>query len=348
MTTYSSSPVALGIWLVAYALAAMALAASGWMALRPGRVHSGWWTAVRASWLVVVALAVVDAIRRGRDAVLEGDPLVLQFPVITGGIVILMAMAVQEAAMRSRPHWRRWGSRAFHVAASTALLAAVSYRFLGLTAAIPSSMTDFGSASTTAAVNEVHALTDQGTPIPLRRLVADGFPDADEPLVPERFACRVIDSGDPSDRANCHGWVFTDGDYLVPGEHVDSILAENGYEPVDRPKIDDLIVYRGADGRVVHTGRVKAVGREGFTLIESKWGSLHTYFHLPEDQCYSSEFRFYRSARKGHRLTLVNGPLPPTTPADDSGEPAELARTPRPRGFGRPLPAAGPKKPRPS
>jgi hypothetical protein len=343
-----TSQVALVIWLSAYALALVATVGSAWLALRPGRVPVGRWNAVRIGWLAVVTLAVLDAVRRGRDAVLEGDPLVVQFPVITGGIVILSVMAVQEAAMRSRPHWRRWGSRVFHVCGSLALLAAVSHRFLGLTAPTPSSLANLATAGATASVSEMHALTDGGTPIPLRRLLPQGETADGEPatLVPERFACRVIDSGAPGASTNCHGWVFTDGDYLVPGEHVDSILAENGYEPVKHPRIDDLIVYRDTDGMVIHTGRVKAVGRQGFTLIESKWGSLRTYLHLPEDQCYSAEYGYYRSARRGHRLLLVNGPPPPAGPTVDSEEPAELARTPRPRGFGTTPPTAKPKKPR--
>lgn len=344
------SQVALLIWLAAYAIALLAAVGSAWLTCRPGRVPAVWWNAVRLGWLAVVSLAVVDAVRRGRDAVLEGDPLVVQFPVITGGIVVLAVMAVQEAAMRSRPHWRRWGGRVFHVCGSVALLAAVSHRFLGLTTATPASLVNLASGGSTASVSEVHALTDGGTPIPLMRLLPQGGiadPVGEHAsLVPERFACRVIDSGAPTASTNCHGWVFTDGDYLVPGEHVDSILAENSYEPVERPRIDDLIVYRDEDGRVIHTGRVKAVGRAGFTLIESKWGSLHTYLHLPEDQCYSAEYGFYRSPRSGHRLTLVNGPLPDPLQAGDSQEPAELARTPRPRGFGTALPSARPKKPR--
>ncbi|MFM8891339.1 MAG: hypothetical protein ACKOTB_06895, partial [Planctomycetia bacterium] len=46
-------------------------------------------------------------------------------------------------------------------------------------------------------------------------------------------------------------------------------------------------------------------GDDGFVLVESKWGPLHTYWHTPEAQSYSQRFDYWRSPRAGHLLTIV-------------------------------------------
>lgn len=37
---------------------------------------------------------------------------------------------------------------------------------------------------------------------------------------------------------------------------------------------------------------------------------MHLYLHLPEDQCYSAEYGYYRSPRFGHLLRIVKGAPP--------------------------------------
>ena len=65
----------------------------------------------------------------------------------------------------------------------------------------------------------------------------------------------------------------------------------------------DLIVYRSAETRkVLHTGLVSARSPQGMALVESKWGRMGRFLHLPEDQTYSCFWQFYRSPRKGHLL----------------------------------------------
>ena len=167
-----------------------------------------------------------------------------------------------------------------------------------------------------AEVPDVTAWTDLGTPIPLftynapaRQSVGD-----DHVLRSLELTKRVIQTELPNDRCNCHGWTFADGQYVIRGQDVDCILAENNYVPVTDPRVGDLIIYRGEDGHVLHSGIVRAVGADGFVLVESKWGFLGRYLHEPDVQCYSPYYTYYRSERPGHRL--IGLPAPPV-----AGEP---------------------------
>ena len=106
----------------------------------------------------------------------------------------------------------------------------------------------------------------------------------------------------PDFRANCHGWVFADGRYIIRGKDVDKILSDNRYLRVARPQSGDVVVYRSkADNKVLHTGVVRFVD-QGLVLIESKWGVWGRYLHQPEHQPYSNRFAFYRAPRPGHQL----------------------------------------------
>jgi hypothetical protein len=108
----------------------------------------------------------------------------------------------------------------------------------------------------------------------------------------------IVRSG-PDPSHNCHGWVFTGGQFWVAGV-VDDILADNEYRLVSTPAVGDLAVYRGARGEVVHSGIVRSA--EGCTLVESKWGPMSRFIHRPEDQPFGGACTFYRSDRHGHLL----------------------------------------------
>jgi hypothetical protein len=108
----------------------------------------------------------------------------------------------------------------------------------------------------------------------------------------------IVRSG-PDPSHNCHGWVFTGGQFWVAGV-VDDILADNEYRMVSTPAVGDLAVYRGARGEVVHSGIVRSA--EGCTLVESKWGPMSRFIHRPEDQPFGGACTFYRSDRRGHLL----------------------------------------------
>lgn len=144
-------------------------------------------------------------------------------------------------------------------------------------------------------------MTDQGTRIQLYECTEE-VPADQDPL--PKFAGQRIATGPSDPRANCHGWTFTGGKYFVPGEFVETIVRENRYEPVAVPQVGDLVVWRDSSQFPVHTGIVKAVGRDDFVLVESKWGHKGRYLHEPRHPGYSENFTYYRSPRSGHLLRI--------------------------------------------
>lgn len=118
--------------------------------------------------------------------------------------------------------------------------------------------------------------------------------------------------------SNCHGWVFTGGQFWVSSDQVDTILKDNQYFPVTEPQPGDLAVYREPEaGKVSHTGIVRYLSNGNkLILVESKWGNLGRFLHPHGTHCYGQdECTFYRSARAGHRLKGL--------PADTPSVPAE-------------------------
>lgn len=152
------------------------------------------------------------------------------------------------------------------------------------------------------------ALTDGGIVVPL------GWPQDQtaERGIPDGFEGQLIVAGRGNALSNCHGWVFTGGRYWIPIESVDTILNDNGYKLVPTPLADDLIVYRGDDGRPVHTGIVKAVGDDGFVLVESKWGKQDIFWHTRDQQAFGTRFEYWHADRDGHLLRLSSRTMPAT------------------------------------
>ncbi|HLD36702.1 MAG TPA: fibronectin type III domain-containing protein, partial [Planctomycetota bacterium] len=84
----------------------------------------------------------------------------------------------------------------------------------------------------------------------------------------------------PTDSYNCWGWTFTCGSgWMDDPIDVDNVLSDNGYTQIPPTasapaQPGDVIVYRDAQGNVLHTGIVRevdpATGQP--TLVESKWG----------------------------------------------------------------------------
>ena len=152
----------------------------------------------------------------------------------------------------------------------------------------------------------VELRTDRGTRIAAYRLL-DAVANGEElnnwlAANSRRYARNSIAVAPPETQSNCHGWVFAAGQCFIRGTDVDCILAENDYVAAPQPEPDDLVVYRDEQGGVVHSGVVKAVGREGFALVESKWGFYGRFLHEAREQCYSPLFAYYRSSRNGHCL----------------------------------------------
>ena len=150
--------------------------------------------------------------------------------------------------------------------------------------------------------------TDRGTAIPLFHFDADdqkfqSFAQTFEGRYPN-FSNTIISRQTADKEANCHGWVFTGGKFLVRGESVEQILEDNGYRSVKEPATGDVIIYRSLAGNILHTALVQAILNDGTVLAESKWGIDQRFIHLPEHQPYSSEFTYYRTNRRDHRILV--------------------------------------------
>ena len=153
------------------------------------------------------------------------------------------------------------------------------------------------------------AVSDRGRPIQLFRMQSEvpgwpgGFQGTTTAL--KRMLQTVICRAEPTCSANCHGWVFAGGKYLIDGRGVQTILDDNGYQRCSDPRPGDLIVYWS--GRyIAHSGLVSAVLADGTVLIESKWNLQERFLHLPEHQPYSREFSYYRTARGSHEITILD------------------------------------------
>jgi hypothetical protein len=152
-----------------------------------------------------------------------------------------------------------------------------------------------------AVAGNFSAQTDCGRAIPLYKIERDAeYQEVDEASTYQGSS--LVRTGPADPESNCHGWVFALGEYFIAGEVIDDILDDNGYAEVAAPQAGDLIVYRGPEGSVEHTGVVREVSNSGEIFVESKWGSQARYLHAPADQPYWRSWGFYRSEREGHRL----------------------------------------------
>lgn len=300
----SSLPL-VAVWLCLLVAMACATAGTAWLALSGRRGYSWWSTFVRWSLVVVTALAVADvALRSSQPAETEGSWVIVRLGFGLGGILLATAILAAPPARGDRWGWAWTGGLVFALALSC-------LRFQAVAAPQRVDLDPFLALPVEAETDETgaHGVTDRGTMIHLRRYITPEH----EPLVPDGFDGRVIVADSSRSPANCHGWVFTGGRFQVGAADVQQILDDNGYVAVATPRTGDLIVYRDEQGKIVHTGLVKAIGPEGFVLIESKWGPLDIYWHTPHDQVYSERFEYWRSARDGHLLGIV-GPADAARP----------------------------------
>lgn len=194
----------------------------------------------------------------------------------------------------------RWTRRWAAAAAACCAAAAVGVIALALRPPAERSGQD---AVRLVPVPGVRAVTDLGRPVPIGVPTPDGAVEA----MPEGFEWRAIAASRGERVANCHGWVFAGGAYWLPSDWIDTILRDNGYQRTADPAVGDVIIYRDGTGRPHHSGLVKAIGDDGFVLIESKWGLLDVFWHTPRDQAFGDRFEYWHSDRRGHRLRLSGG-----------------------------------------
>jgi hypothetical protein len=153
-------------------------------------------------------------------------------------------------------------------------------------------------------------ITDKGNYIPLYRLDTDfsTFVNYSETADGKyiSFVHEGIERNGPDQNANCHGWVFTDGRFLLKGDDVDVILADNGYVQVASPEPGDIVIYRDSSERILHTALVQGILRDGTIISESKWGVDKRFLHLPDDQPYSTIYHYYRTTRSHHLIEILS------------------------------------------
>jgi hypothetical protein len=117
----------------------------------------------------------------------------------------------------------------------------------------------------------------------------------------ERASIQVLTP--PTGRYNCHGLVFASRRTNIPpvgiNVSIDDLLDEDVYERVSPPpQIGDIIVYRGRNGEIDHTGYVigvDSIGGTGIAVVWSKWGALGEYVHRetvsPYKECETEYWR---------------------------------------------------------
>jgi hypothetical protein len=162
------------------------------------------------------------------------------------------------------------------------------------------------------------AVTDAGRELPLC-----AYDESDDGLLDQelsiinlvQYSHQIIRIAEPSARSNCHGWVYFGGQYAVRSRDVDTILADNGYAPVEQPAPGDVATYRGSSDEITHSALVRLVREDGAVIVESKWGPLGVYLHPVEIQPYGLRRTYYHSDRSGHLVRVL-----PTTSrsADES------------------------------
>ncbi len=161
------------------------------------------------------------------------------------------------------------------------------------------------------------AFTDKGTVVQLFRCQP-----VDETVVAKPtdrdygFEDRVMRLSYATTQANCHGWVFTEGKFLLCGNDVQKILADHLYSRTSKPVAGDVIIYRDAMGNILHTGLVRFLNEKGEPFIESKWGIQGHFLHRPQDQIYSQYYSYYHTERSSH-LISVSKPLQSDVAASD-------------------------------
>jgi len=237
---------------------------------------------------------------------------------IMGWLHVIAVAATAVALFELEPIARKWNfSARFSTLVRPAVLITMSaLGLLGSTWRFHEhayeEMSRFGQANlpmlpSIIAVPEAVAVTDSGRSLPLYRFeVPDDATLSSAETLGNDIGEKVIvsESDEVPTNSNCHGWVFTDGHYFIGNDLVDLILKENGYQLVEEPDLGDLIIYRDEQGLPIHTGIVKAIGKDHFVLVESKWGGMPVYLHRPLDQVYSTHYAYYHSPRDSHRLHI--------------------------------------------
>lgn len=169
---------------------------------------------------------------------------------------------------------------------------------------------------------ESEVLTDRGTKVrcldSLDPRSAEDHQRIENAFFRERWSRDdVIRQSPGDDRCNCYGWVFTGGRHWIPDAYLETILQENGYREVPKPKSGDLVVYR-QNGQAIHLAIVRYTAKARPPMVEGKWGFNGVFLHAVDRSTYGQSFTFHRSPRVGHLLAGIPASADPKI--DESAE----------------------------
>ncbi|MBL8824689.1 MAG: hypothetical protein JNJ77_19035 [Planctomycetia bacterium] len=128
--------------------------------------------------------------------------------------------------------------------------------------------------------------------------------EAENLLKDPRYAQQFIRTGPPEESYNCHGWTFARGRRALDISEVKMQLSNGPYRKVQVPESGDIVIYYDDQGEICHSGVVKATGRNGFVLVESKWGSAGRFLHMLRLPKVQAQHEFYRRSIRGPRTTI--------------------------------------------
>jgi hypothetical protein len=77
---------------------------------------------------------------------------------------------------------------------------------------------------------------------------------------------------------DCHGLTFTNGEFWIDDPEVDKILYHE-YRVTSQPQPGDILIYRDANGSVVHSVTVTQVGADGNVTEVSGLGGIQPAEH---------------------------------------------------------------------
>jgi hypothetical protein len=138
---------------------------------------------------------------------------------------------------------------------------------------------------------KINLFADDGTPIEAKINLELNIPELD---------------------TDCHGVTFADGKYWINDDQVDLILKGDNYINISKPRKGDIVIYRNADDKVVHSATVVNVKKEhsllfgiiqwGNDIIEAEGlGGIETTTHRDNVQDAfpsANSFEYYRKERE--------------------------------------------------
>jgi hypothetical protein len=257
------------------------------------------------TWKVSLALVALLALAGGVVYACDRDSYLWQPTLVLAGVALALLLFRSPTSIAGRPIVQGAGL----VLLGGALLASQLYR-LDQNLENELLYSDVELAQMTDPIDEnsppaLVATTDTGRSIPLFSPNL-ALPTAEQEARNVQDLCRqakLIQTAPSENRYNCHGWVFAEGRYWVRSKMVDTILQDNAYQLVEKPRAGDVAVFRNLQGEVTHSGLVRASEKDGQILIESKWGRFGRYLHTPEWHGYRADkVTYYRSSRGSHVL----------------------------------------------